>query len=106
MDKSVTMTLEGVELEVSPVVLTSKARDAVDRLYWEMTAEGYEARAPSAEVEEMDRLVIEGGKRGALEFKAKSCIKCGGELLYQPYVKGRSYRSWTVCRVCGRVKEF
>jgi len=87
-------------------VLTSTARDAIDRLYWEMEAEGYRAGAPSEEVEEIDRLVIEGGDQGAVCFKPKSCVKCGGELSYQPYVKERSYRSFTICTRCGRVREF
>ena len=99
-------TVLDAAIETSSSTLTSTAHDAIDRLYWEMTAEGYKAMAPSVEVAVMDRLIIEGGKQGALEFEAKRCVKCGGELSYQPYVKGRSYRSWTVCRVCGRVREF
>jgi len=95
-----------VEAVILEIPLTSAARDAIDRLYWEMTAEGYKAMAPSVEIAVMDRLIIEGGKRGALEFKAKKCVKCGGELSYQPYVRERSYRSFTICTRCGRVREF
>lgn len=57
---------------------------------------GYHYGAPSAEVEELDARIVEGGR----------CKKCGGKVHYEGYHNDTSYIALAVCNECGYEVEF
>lgn len=61
----------------------------------ELLADGYERRAPTPEIEEHDRELVEGD----------TCDWCGNLVAFEPYSKGRSYRAFAVCHECDSADE-
>lgn len=77
---------------------SDKFSTTLQTLILDMLQDGYKCRAPSPEVEDLDRKIIGGGR----------CTSCKGALYYEPFWKAdtKSYRAFAVCTQCGHLREF
>lgn len=87
---------------MSETDVSDKFSVALSDLVLTMLGDGYECKAPCQETHDLDAGIV-----------AKwPCVRCKGQLHYEPFVlrdkddEMVSYRAFMVCKVCGKVQEF